>query len=152
MTNDTTVSESQRLIRQHHASHKKQYAKAILLILVAVVAGVVIGVGGTVLYFKNKMHRVPPHPKAIGEAMLEHMHGLMTLNPDEEARVRVIIDEHVGEVEAMRKESFQNIRDVFTRMHGKLETVLGPERMKIWQADREKRFGDKRKYGDRRRH
>jgi uncharacterized protein YneF (UPF0154 family) len=142
MTNDIPATDSQRLIRQHYAAHnKRRYAKAVLLILVAVLAGVVIGVGGTLLYARNKLYRLPPNPRAIGEAMLEHMRGLVALTPDEETEVKGIIDEHVDEVDALRKSSFATIREVFRRMNGKIETVIGPDRMKVWREDKEKRYG-----------
>ncbi len=151
MTNDAPVSDSQRLVRQQYAVHqRRRYAKAVLFLLVAVVAGMVIGAGGTLVYVKNKMYRLPPNPRAIGAAMLDHMRGLMTLTPDEESAVKGIIDEHVGEVDALRKSSFATIRGVFSRMNGEIEAVIGPERMKVWRDDKEKRYG-RRHLGDNRR-
>ena len=144
MTNDIPVSDSQRLIRQHYAVNQRwRYAKAVLFLLVAVAAGVVIGAGGTLVYVKNKMYRLPPNPEAIGAAMLDHMRGLVALTPDEEAAVKGIIGEHVGEVDALRRSSFATIRGVFRRMNEKIEVVIGPERMKIWRDDKEKRYGRK---------
>ncbi|MDR1744431.1 MAG: hypothetical protein LBS30_01610 [Planctomycetota bacterium] len=137
------TTTSQRLIRQQHAARKKRYAQAVALIVLAVLAGVVIGVGGTVLHFRNTMHRIPPRPKAIGDAMIGHMRGLIATTPEEERRVREVIDSHLEEVDAMRRESFRAIREVFGRMDAPLESILGPDRMKIWREDRERRFSRK---------
>jgi len=151
MTNENSAATaaSQRLIREHQSAQKRRYAKGVALIILAVLAGMVIGAGGTLLYFKNKMHRIPPKPDAIADAMMKHLRGLITVNPDEEARVREIFDAHLVEVDAMRKESFQNIREMFRKMDGEVEAVIGPERAKIWREDKEKRFKRRR---DERRH
>ncbi len=149
MTDDIPVSDSQRLLRQRYAAGKRRYAKAVFFLVVAVVAGIVIGVGGTLLYARNKMYRLPPNPKAIGDAMLGHMRGLVALTPEEETAVKSIIDRHVDEVDAMRKASFETIRGVFQRMNDQIEQVIGPDRMKVWRDDKEKRYGKRHPSDDR---
>lgn len=51
---DIPVAESQRLIAKHHVPQGRRYAKAVALMALAVLAGIIIGVGGTVLYFNKK--------------------------------------------------------------------------------------------------
>lgn len=145
MNEDSAVSTaSQRLIREHQVARKRRYAKGVASIILAVLAGMVIGVGGTLLFIKNKMHRIPPKPEAIANAMMDHMRRVVSITPEEETRVREIFDAHLTEVAAMRKESFKNTREMFRKMDGEVETVIGPERAKIWREDKEKRFKRRR--------
>ncbi|MCD8140797.1 MAG: hypothetical protein LUE17_13635 [Planctomycetaceae bacterium] len=139
------VSDSQRIIVSHHAKReKKRYAKAILLLLLAVLAGVVIGVGGTLVYIKNKFHRRPPSPDAVAEMLTRHMHEAVTLQGDEDSRIRDIIDDHMSEVDAMRRSTFRDFRTVMDRMNQQIAEVLGPERYALWVKERERRFGKRK--------
>jgi hypothetical protein len=141
------VSDSRRLLfRRHRDQAKRRYLKAVLLLVAAVLAGVVIGVGGALLYLKNRYHHRPPRPDAVAGIMLERMRGLMTLDSDEESRLRIIIDSHMNEVDAIRRQSFGEFRAVIDRMNEEMVEVIGPERHAKWKAYTEKRFG--RKHGD----
>lgn len=141
---ESKVSESQRLITRMHATQNKRYAKAVLLILIAMAAGIVIGAGGAVVYMKKHFHRVPPKPEAIAQAMMEHMHSILKVAPDEETRIKEIIDKHMTEAEQIRKKSFADSRPVFEKMNAAIEEVLGPERFKVWDDDKVRRWGDKK--------
>lgn len=136
------ASDSQRFIsRKHQAREKKRYAKAILLLLLAVLAGVVIGVGGTLLFIKNKFHRRPPKPDAVAEMVVGRIRESVTLNPEEEGRLSAIVDERMREVDAMRRSNFDSFRGVMERMSDQIAEVLGPERSAKWDVDKEKFFG-----------
>ncbi|MCD8351303.1 MAG: hypothetical protein LUC93_11910 [Planctomycetaceae bacterium] len=139
------ASDSQRVIVSHHAAReKKRYTKAILLLLVAVLAGVVIGVGGTLVYIKNKFHRRPPSPDALAEMIKKNIHEAVTLQAGEDDRIRDIIDEHMSEVDTMRRATFREFRTVMDRMNVQIAEVLGPERYAIWEKERERRFGKRK--------
>ena len=135
---------SQQLAAVHHnAARKRRYAKAVALILVAVLAGVIIGVGGAVLFLNKKMHRVPPRPEAIADAMINRVGELVTITPDEDARLRVIAHEHMNEVDEIREQSFEDMHVVFRRMNDQVDTLLGPERAKVWKEYRDRRAKEK---------
>lgn len=140
-----TPSASQRTIVRHHSAQGRRYAKAVGFIALFVLTGVVIGVGCSVLYFNKKLHRVPARPDAIAEAMIKRMHELLGLSADEEARLRNIVNTRMREVEAIRKQSFEEIHEVFDKMSGEVAGIIGPERDKIWQDYKDKRFGEKRR-------
>lgn len=142
---DTPVAESQRLIARHHASQGKRYAKAVALMALAVLAGIIIGAGGTVLFFNKKLHRVPPRPDAIAQAIVNRLQELVTLTPEEEAKVQAIVDARMKEVDTVRKNSFRDIRGVFESMDDDLKPILGPERLQVWKDYKEKRAKEKRR-------
>ncbi len=147
--NDHDVSESRRHIARHHATHgRRRYLKAGAFLLLAMLAGFAIGVGSTVLYIKDKMHRVPPSPDAIEDAMVGRMQTLLGISPDEEEKLRDVIDSHMEKVEDIRRDSFDSIRDVFREMDSQFLDILGPDRHRVWKEEREKRFHRKKRPRD----
>lgn len=136
--------ESQRFIAMHNARTGRRYAKAVGLMLLAVLAGVVIGVACSVLYFNKRMHRPPPKGEAIAKSIVNRIDSLVKLSPDEERRLTVIADARMKEVDAIRRNSFGEMRKVFDTMSGEIAEVIGPERAKVWNEYRDKRWGDKR--------
>ncbi|MCC8115811.1 MAG: hypothetical protein LIP18_01420 [Planctomycetes bacterium] len=147
--NDHDVGESRRLIARHHAAHGRRYLKAGALIFLAMLAGFAIGVGSTVLYLKDKMHRVPPSPDAIEDAMVGRMQTLLGISPDEEEKLRDFIDSHMEKFEDIRSDSFESIRSVFREMDQEFLDILGPDRHRLWAEEREKRFHRKKRPRDR---
>lgn len=136
------ASESQRtILRQHQAREKKRYFKAVLLLLLAVFAGVAIGVGGTVLYMRDKFRRRPPSPEAVADMVVGRMREAIPLKPEEETRLHGVIDEHMREVDAFRRANFDNFRAVMDRMNARIAEVVGPERNATWNNAKEKYFG-----------
>lgn len=147
MNSESKVSESQRLVSRIHASHKRRYAKAVGLILVAVAAGALIGFGGATIYFKKSFHRVPPKPDAIVDSLMEHMRNNVKLEPGEEKQLKEIMERGITEVDGIRKASFEDSKAVFNKMNEEVEEVLGPDRYKIWEEFKNKRWGEKWRSG-----
>lgn len=149
-TTDTTKEgagaspPSARLSARHAPGKRTGYGKALLLLLLAVLAGVIIGFGGAVIYFEKKMYRMPPRPDALATAIVDRLDSLVQLNPDERKRLAVIADTYMQEVESVRKKSFEEIRGVLDKMHGEVGEVVGPERAKIWKDYRDKRREERR--------
>ena len=143
------LSDSQRLLARHHAVQKRRWIKAIAFVSLFVAAGVVIGVGGTLLFFKNKMHRVPPKRDAIVASMVEKMGERVTLTRDEEKRLGELMEGYFDEIEDVRKESFQSVKAIFKRMDQGIESILGPERFKVWYDYKEKKMAERWRRDDR---
>lgn len=146
MTDDslTPTSGSRRVIVEHQHARKKRCAKAILLFVVAFLAGIVIGVGGTLLFLKNRFHRRPPKPPEVAAMITKHMREVIALSPEEEVKVTAIIDEHMNEVDAMRRATFGSFRTVIDRMNDQISEVIGSERFEKWDKDKKSRFGKRK--------
>lgn len=144
-TSDRLTGESRRLIAQHHASQGKRYAKAVALIALSVICGAVIGVGGTVLYFKKKMHKVPPRPDAIAQYIIDNMHTSLKLTAGEEEQIKSILDTNMREVETIRNASFDEMHTIFDKMNAEVDAILGPDRAKAWEEFKEKSYGPMRR-------
>lgn len=144
-------SESQRYIARAHASKNRRYAKAIGLILVAMAAGALIGVSGSIIYFKNYYHRIPPKRDAIAQSIITNMQSVLQLNAEEQTRLKGIIDNHMAELDDIRRASSNNTRQLFNRMNDEMEAILGEERYKTWEDHKVKLWGAKhrrhRRYG-----
>lgn len=136
---DMTVSDSQRLIARNHAKQTRRWVKAVALLLAAVAAGVVIGVGGTILFFDKKMHRVPPKPDAIVDAMVNRIRELTNATDDEAARMKEVLDQHMDEIDEMRRKYFADTRRMFENMDTEVDAIIGVERGKIWREYKKKR-------------
>lgn len=120
-------------------ARKKRFAKAACLLLLAVLAGVVIGVGGTILYFQSST-KSKRGTSAIADAMMRRLGGLVTLTPEESARVRAVVDSRLEKIAELRKRRFKEIRQVFLDMDAPMEEIIGKNRMDVWKAYRSERF------------
>ncbi len=143
------LSDSRRLVARHQAAQKRRWLKGLAFVLLFVLIGVVIGVGATLVFMKDRMHRLSPRRDAIAEAMVEKMREHVTVAPEEEARLIPLLQGYFGEVEELRNTSFENMRDVFVRMDRDIESVLGPERFKIWYDYKEARLAEWRQRRER---
>ena len=143
------LSDSQRLLARRHAVRKRRWVKAVAFVLLFIVAGGVIGVGATLLYVRNKMHRVPPKRDAIVASMVEKMGERVPLTKDEEKRLTDLMEGYFDEIEDVRKESFQSVKAIFKRMDESIESVLGPERFKVWYEYKEKKMAERWRRDDR---
>ncbi len=145
MSERLSLSESKRLLARHNAIHGRRCWKALALLALAVLAGAVIGAGGTIVYFKKKMHKVPPRPDAIAGAMMERMQALVAVDPGESEQLKGIINSHMREIEVIRKGSFQEIRGICKRMDEEVAKVLGPERAGKWEEEQAARAAERRR-------
>lgn len=145
--NATSTSSARISARLHKpaASRRRRYLKAGLLLLFALIAGIAIGVSSTLMYFKNKFPRKRPTTEEVAQGILERMEKSVALTPDEHDKIAGIIKFHMNEVDRVRKESFNVLFDEMDKMSDNIAEILGPERNDVWEADKDKHFGEERK-------
>lgn len=136
------LSDSRRLIALRRGARKRRWIRGVLFVALFVVIGFIIGVGSTLVYVKDRMHRLPPRRDAIAAAMLEKMREHVDVTPDEEERLTALLQGHFDEIEAVRNKSFESVRGVFREMDASIESVLGPERFKTWYDYKEQRLAE----------
>ncbi len=139
---DSSLSDSQRFFARRRDARKRRWVKGALFVALFVAIGFVIGVGATMVFVKDRMHRLSPRRDAIAAAMLEKMREHVDVTPDEEARLTELLQKHFDEIEAVRAKSFESVRGVFREMDGTIESVLGPDRFKTWYDYKEKRLAE----------
>lgn len=138
---------SARLSHRRHAHSKgwKSWLIAGVCLLLVLAAGVVIGVGATVIYFERRDFR-PPRPADVGKTILDRMADTVNLSSDERSRISGIVDKRMATVETLRKESFERIRGEFDEMRNDIDEVLGPERSARWEEEVKKRMGERKRH------
>ncbi len=132
-----TVRDSVRRDGHFHPRRNHGRSKLFLSIggIVLFAAGLIIGASLTVLYFKNSVRPKPPEPEEFIERLMTRMNNTITLSPEEDKQVRNIVQDNMQEVKRIRRESSDNIRGCFDEMRNELETILGPERSELWEAE-----------------
>lgn len=132
----------------HFHPHRTSRRRRLFLSLGGIVlfgAGVVIGAGLTVLYFKNSVRPKPPEPEEFMERLMTRMNSTINLSADEDKRVRGIVQDNMQEVKRIRRESSDNIRGCFDEMRTELEGILGPERSERWEVELYKNKPERRR-------
>ena len=125
-------------------SKKKQYAIVAVFLLLAVAAGIAIGAGGAVIYFKDKRFR-HPKPAEFAKEMTDRMAVVVNLSPEEREKVEALTLRRMEEVKRVRKEMFGRIREEFTGLSDDVDAILGPERAEKWSKDVKERTGRDRR-------
>lgn len=137
-------AESARLqarIAAHHGGRRSRLL-AVVLFLATLTVGAVIGAGAAVIYMKEKRPR-PPSPEQVGESIMARMSASIDMSESEKAELRKAVFEHMEKVAAIRKKSWDDIRDQFDAMQDDVVDLLGPERYEVWEAARDQRLGGK---------
>ena len=80
-------------------------------------AGVLVG-AGVDRYFR---------PHRMGPPILRLPLGELELTPDQDARVRAIIDAHRAELEGIVRSSFPRVRAIHERIDAEVRAILTPE-------------------------
>lgn len=137
-------SPSKQFDAQHRLNARKNrrtYLKAGLFLFLAIIAGMVIGVGVTLLFIKSRMHMQMPKADQIGRSVLKRLRETVELTDDEKSRLEEIILSHMIEVDKVRTESLNAISLEFDEMNEQVDEILGPERSAKWEADKRQHYG-----------
>ncbi len=123
----------------------RRYWLAALSLVLALVAGIVIGAGGAIVYIDRKTHPKRPRMDEFTKMMLARMDEQITLTPDEKTAVEGILRVRFQQMEKLREEFRDEIRDQFDDMSGEVKGIVGAERYKKWEEYRNKQMDDKQR-------
>lgn len=107
-----------------------QNAKGLLVLLIALLAGGLLGASGTVFYYEHQVtaklgqrppHLHNPHEKAVRLARI------LGLNPAQQARAEAIITRHEPEVETLHAQAKATLDRVLTEVSRELAPSLDPD-------------------------
>ena len=138
------TTESARLQARLAHRGRRPYLLATVLLVIALLAGMVIGVGGTVIYFERRGRPKPPSPEEVGRKLVKDIGDFLDLNETEKERMREAIVARMQKVAEIRKQSWENIQEQFDALSYENEDILGPERYGKWVAERDRRHIEKR--------
>ncbi|HEC04094.1 MAG TPA: hypothetical protein ENI81_11220, partial [Phycisphaerales bacterium] len=127
---------------------RRQVYLQIVAATVILACGIVIGAGGALLHFKEKIVRdpLPPRPDILRE--MTHRYGLTEKQAD---KIDVILKDSWQRMQ----EQFQAIREQrdaeFKKLSAALEVIFTPEQFRQWQDDSKRRMrGGPGRFGGRR--
>lgn len=141
---DSAARASQRL-HAMAASRSRRRWKAALFIVLLVLAGAVIGVGATVVYFKSRMYRRPPRTQDIAKSIVERVDQAVGLTPEEAAILQERTDRVMSQVEVIRRESFGRMQEIFDDASEELRKQIGDDRYAKWEKYKDEHMGRKRR-------
>ncbi len=118
-----------------NAQGRRSRLKAILLLLVIFILGVVVGVGGLAMLMADRLKDAVRHPETaegpsdrvidrIGDDLEDHL----DLTPEENQAVREELAVGHGELREIRKKLLHDVRDVIGETVGRIEDRLPEEK------------------------
>lgn len=108
----------------------------ILSALLFIIAGAVIGAGLSALHFRGALIRPGVPAERVSTAISDKVIGSVSLSPEEEARLRAVVEGDVAAMTAIRAEYAGKVRDRLVLMCDKVCEILGPERTErcgVWK-------------------
>lgn len=138
------TGESSRLQARLAHRGRRPYLLATVLLVIALFAGMVIGVSGTVIYFERRGRPKPPTPEEIGRKLVKDIGDFLDLNETEREQMRAAIVLRMQKVADIRKQSWDDIQEQFDALSYENEDIIGTERYKKWEVERDRRQIEKR--------
>lgn len=126
------------------AATRRRYVFACILLLLAVLAGFVLGVSSTVLYFERNLPRRGPNPgpEGMARSLVSRMEAEVSISDAERGELMTATGDAMREVETVREDFSDRMRTVFQGMNVKVERILGPERYTVWSEARDRHFAE----------
>ncbi len=105
--------------------------------------GISIGVGMTVLYFRERIVPESDGAARIGSLVNSTLKDSVELSEEEKTYINEIVTAGVGDVEELNRQYGAMIQGRFDAMCGKICVVLGHERSGDWEEYVRRDFGEK---------
>jgi Spy/CpxP family protein refolding chaperone len=119
-------------------------AAAIAVVVVAFIAGILVGVAGDHLYLIRSGRLSPRHGRFSAERMTDRLTHQLDLTPQQKTQVQQIIERHRAKIDATMANVRPQVRQEVEATNAEIETVLTPAQ-KTKFADLRMRIGAKRR-------
>ncbi len=110
--------------------------RPVLFSLLILLSGIAIGVGGTLIFIKQKP--TPPRPN-FNARMINHLMRELKLTEEQKAQIDPLIQTHMDEFEKIRTEAIPKITQITETMNNEILQLLDDNQKQIW-ADQMKRM------------
>lgn len=101
--------------------------------LVILVAGITLGVAGTLLVVKPSPRRAPLPPRMAAELTSRRMRDELNLTSEQVERIDTILQEHFEELKKLRDDAQPKINEVFEAMKAGIDAVLTEQQRNDWE-------------------
>ena len=117
---------------------------AIAVVVVAFLAGILVGVAGDHLYLIRSGRLSPRHGRFSADRMTDRLTHELDLTPQQKTQVQQIIERHGAKIDATMAAVRPQVRQELDATNAEIETVLTPAQ-KAKFADLRMRIGAKRR-------
>jgi Spy/CpxP family protein refolding chaperone len=101
---------------------------AVVVVIVAFVAGILVGVAGDHLYLIRSGRLFPRHTSRFAsDRMAEHLGRELQLSPQQKTQVQQIIERHRTKIDAMMSSVRPQVRQELDATNAEIEQVLTPD-------------------------
>ena len=105
----------------------KTRTAAIVLVIVAFIAGILVGVAGDHLYLIHNGRLSPRHTARFSaDRMAERLAGELELTPQQKTQVQQIIERHRAKIDAIMSNVRPQVRGEIDATNAEIETILTP--------------------------
>jgi Spy/CpxP family protein refolding chaperone len=121
-------------------------AAAVAVVVVAFLAGILVGVAGDHLYLIRSGRLTPRHATSrfAADRMTDRLTHELDLSPQQKTQVQQIIERHRAKIDATMANVRPQVRQELDATNAEIETVLTPEQ-KTKFADLRMRIGARRR-------
>ena len=106
--------------------------RRLLLYAVILFCGVVIGVGLTLGVLRSRVLKMIHHPEQQSERVARRIDGLLDLSPEQDVKVRAILDERMAGFRDIRQQVLPRVRTELDRLQEEVAAVLDEEQRATW--------------------
>lgn len=117
---------------------------AVAVVVVAFIAGILVGVAGDHLYLIRSGRLSPRHGRFSAEHMTDRLTKELDLSPQQKTQVQQIIERHRAKIDATMANVRPQVRQELDATNAEIETVLTPEQ-KTKFANLRMRIGARRR-------
>lgn len=103
--------------------------------LVILMAGITLGVAGTLVVVRPKQSRPPLDPGMAAELTSRRMQDELNLTPEQVEQIDAVLREHFEKLEALRESARPKINEAFESMKTSIDAVLTEEQRIAWEKD-----------------
>ena len=116
----------------YSVSNKTRTA-AVVVVIVAFLAGILVGVAGDHLYLIHSGRLFPRHAaRFAADRLAERLAGELELTPQQKTQVQQIIERHRARIDAVMSNARPQVRGEIDATNAEIETILTPaQRMKF---------------------
>jgi Spy/CpxP family protein refolding chaperone len=105
----------------------KTRTAAIVLVIVAFIAGILVGVAGDHMYLIHNGRLSPRHAARFSaDRMTERLAGELELTPQQKTQVQQIIERHRAKIDAVMSNARPQVRAEVDATNAEIETILTP--------------------------
>jgi hypothetical protein len=104
----------------------KTRTAAIVVVIVAFIAGILVGVAGDHFYLIHNGRLSSRHARFSAGRMTERLAGELELSPQQKTQVQQIIERHRAKIDAIMNNSRPQVRGEIDATNAEIETILTP--------------------------